>query len=69
MFISGLSTICTPFPVLETGMVQMTGLQGTVRTVSVGSAAGLMTAIADCKGGKCVAVAFDNVSVRPRPRN
>ncbi|CZS83096.1 unnamed protein product [Fusarium graminearum] len=50
MLISGLSTICTPFPVLETGMVQMTGLQGTVRTVSVGSAAGLMTAIADCKG-------------------
>ncbi|CAF3429262.1 unnamed protein product [Fusarium graminearum] len=45
-------------------MVQMTGLQGTVRTVSVGSAAGLMTAIADCKGGLDLEIDVLDSSVR-----
>ncbi|KAJ4268999.1 hypothetical protein NW762_003071 [Fusarium torreyae] len=55
---SGSNTICTVTALLETGMVTMREPQS---TVVLDTAAGLVTAVADCKNGKCTAVAFDNV--------
>ncbi|KAM0491831.1 hypothetical protein ACHAP8_010335 [Fusarium lateritium] len=55
---SGSNTICTVTALLETGMISMIEPQS---TVTLDTAAGLVTAVADCKDGKCMAVAFDNV--------
>ncbi|KAF4956244.1 hypothetical protein FSARC_11643 [Fusarium sarcochroum] len=55
---SGSNTICTVTALLETGMIPMKEPQS---TVALDTAAGLVTAVADCKDGKCTAVAFDNI--------
>lgn len=55
---SGSNTICTVTALLETGMIPMIEPQS---TVTLDTAAGLVTAVADCQDGKCTTVAFDNV--------
>ncbi|KAF7548860.1 hypothetical protein G7Z17_g6792 [Cylindrodendrum hubeiense] len=55
---SGSNTICTTTALLETGMIKM---EEPVTTFNLDTAAGLVTVTADCKDGKCKAVAFDNV--------
>ncbi|KAF9639251.1 proline racemase A precursor [Lasiodiplodia theobromae] len=55
---SGANTIATTTVLLETGMVEMK--EPTTR-LSLDTAAGLIGVTADCEGGKCKAVAFDNV--------
>lgn len=56
--ISSSNTIYTVTALLETGMVPIIEPQS---TVTLDIAAGLVTAVADCKDGKYTAVAFDNV--------
>ncbi|KPM45897.1 4-hydroxyproline 2-epimerase 1 [Neonectria ditissima] len=55
---SGSNTICTTTVLLETGMVPM---KEPITEVVLDTAAGLVTARAECGGGKCKSVAFDNV--------
>ena len=55
---SGSNTICTTTVLLETGIVKMVE---PVTTLNLDTAAGLVPVTADCKNGKCTAVAFDNV--------
>ncbi|CAG9948582.1 unnamed protein product [Clonostachys rosea f. rosea IK726] len=55
---SGSNAICTATVLLETGMIKM---QEPITIVKLDTAAGLVTVSADCEGGKCKAVAFDNV--------
>lgn len=55
---SGSNTICTATVLLETGMIEM---KEPVTTINLDTAAGLVTVNADCEGGKCKAVSFDNV--------
>ena len=55
---SGSNTICTVTALLETGMIKM---REPITTVTLDTAAGLVTTTADCESGKCKAVAFDNV--------
>ncbi len=55
---SGSNLICTVTVALETGIVPMT--EPTMR-VTVDTPAGPVTAIAQCRAGKCVSVEFGNV--------
>lgn len=55
---SGSNTICTTTVLLETGMVPM---KEPITEVVLDTAAGLVTARAECEGGKCKNVSFDNV--------
>ncbi|KAJ9654903.1 hypothetical protein H2201_008913 [Coniosporium apollinis] len=55
---SGANTIATATVLLETGMVEM---KEPVTTLKLDTAAGLIGVTADCEGGNCKAVAFDNV--------
>lgn len=55
---SGANTICTTTVLLETGMVEM---EEPKTTFTLEAPAGLVQVTADCKNGKCEAVAFDNV--------
>ncbi|GKZ37447.1 hypothetical protein AbraIFM66950_008997 [Aspergillus brasiliensis] len=55
---SGGNIIATTTVLLETGMVPMTE---PVTKMVLESPAGLVPVTADCEGGKCKAVAFDNV--------
>ncbi|RAH54223.1 proline racemase [Aspergillus piperis CBS 112811] len=55
---SGGNTIATTTVLLETGMVPMTE---PVTKIVLETPAGLVPVTADCEGGKCKAVAFDNV--------
>ncbi|PWY72752.1 proline racemase [Aspergillus eucalypticola CBS 122712] len=55
---SGGNTIATTTVLLETGMVAMTE---PVTKIVLETLAGLVPVTADCEGGKCKAVAFDNV--------
>jgi proline racemase len=55
---SGSNTICTTTVLLETGMVPM---KEPLTKVKLDTAAGLITATAECDKGRCKSVAFDNV--------
>jgi proline racemase len=55
---SGSNIICTATVLLETGMIPM---KEPVTVVNLDTAAGLVTVKAECEGGKCKSVAFDNV--------
>ncbi|RAK91904.1 proline racemase [Aspergillus costaricaensis CBS 115574] len=55
---SGGNTIATTTVLLETGMVPMTE---PITKIVLETPAGLVPVTADCEGGKCKAVAFDNV--------
>ncbi|KAL1622979.1 hypothetical protein SLS56_008517 [Neofusicoccum ribis] len=55
---SGGNTIATATVLLETGMVEM---KEPVTTLKLDTAAGLIGITAECEGGKCKSVAFDNV--------
>lgn len=55
---SGSNTICTATVLLETGMIPM---KEPVTTCFLDTAAGLVGVTAQCEGGKCKSVAFDNV--------
>ncbi|UNI17527.1 hypothetical protein JDV02_003862 [Purpureocillium takamizusanense] len=55
---SGSNAICTTTVLLETGMVPMTEPSTTVR---LDTAAGLVTATAECADGACRSVSLDNV--------
>ncbi|KAK9416946.1 putative Proline racemase [Seiridium unicorne] len=55
---SGSNAICTATVLLETGMIRM---QEPVTKLALDTAAGLVTITADCRDGKCEAIAFDNV--------
>jgi len=55
---SGTNTICTVTALLETGMIPM---QEPVTHLTLEAPAGLVKVKAECKGGKCVNVTFDNV--------
>ncbi|KAK5942068.1 hypothetical protein PMZ80_006021 [Knufia obscura] len=55
---SGSNTICTTTVLLEMGMIEM---KEPTTKVSLDTAAGLVTVTAECEGGKCKSVAFDNV--------
>ena len=55
---SGSNTICTATVLLETGMVPM---KEPITQLTLDTAAGLVTVEAECEGGKCKSVAFDNV--------
>ena len=55
---SGSNTICTTTVLLETGMVSM---KEPFTEVKLDTAAGLITATAECDDGRCKSVAFDNV--------
>ncbi|OJZ86835.1 hypothetical protein ASPFODRAFT_60781 [Aspergillus luchuensis CBS 106.47] len=55
---SGGNTIATTTVLLETGMVPVTE---PVTKIVLETPAGLVPVTADCEGGKCKAVAFDNV--------
>ncbi|KAJ5157316.1 uncharacterized protein N7482_008416 [Penicillium canariense] len=55
---SGSNIICTTTVLLETGMIPMTE---PVTKVTLDTAAGLVTVTAECEGGKCKNVEFDNV--------
>jgi proline racemase len=55
---SGSNTICTTTVLLETGMIPM---KEPVTEVSLDTAAGLVTVTAECEGGKCKSVEFNNV--------
>lgn len=56
---SGSNTICTTTVLLETGMIP---LVEPITTVMLDTAAGLITATANCENGVCKSVSFDNVS-------
>ncbi|RDA91264.1 hypothetical protein CP533_0653 [Ophiocordyceps camponoti-saundersi (nom. inval.)] len=55
---SGSNTICTATVLLETGMLPM---REPVTTLTLDTAAGLVSVTAHCEAGKCRSVAFDNV--------
>jgi proline racemase len=55
---SGTNTICTVTALLETGMIPM---QEPVTHLTLEAPAGLVKVSAECRGGKCVNVTFDNV--------
>ncbi|KAJ9633582.1 hypothetical protein H2204_006788 [Knufia peltigerae] len=55
---SGANTIAVATVLLETGMVPM---QEPITRIGLDAAAGLVTVTAECEGGKCKSVAFDNV--------
>lgn len=55
---SGANTIATTTVLLETGMIKM---ETPVTTLNLDTAAGLIGVTAECEGGKCKNVAFDNV--------
>ncbi|EXJ93666.1 proline racemase [Capronia coronata CBS 617.96] len=55
---SGSNTICTATVLLETGMIPM---QEPITQFNLDTAAGLVAVTAECEGGKCKSVAFDNV--------
>jgi len=55
---SGSNSICVTTALLETGMVEMTEPE---TVVTLETAAGLVTAHAECKDGKCVRVYLDMV--------
>lgn len=55
---SGGNTIATVTVLLETGMVEMREPE---TRLTLDTAAGLITVTAECQGGKCKSVAFDNV--------
>lgn len=55
---SGSNTICTTTVLLETGMVPM---KEPFTELKLDTAAGLITAMAECENGQCKSVAFDNV--------
>lgn len=55
---SGANTVATATVLLETGMVEM---REPVTRLNLDTAAGLIGITADCEGGKCKAVSFDNV--------
>ena len=55
---SGSNSICVTTALLETGMLPMTGPQ---TTVTLETAAGLVTATASCHDGKCERVSLDMV--------
>lgn len=55
---SGSNTICTTTVLLETGIVPM---KEPVTVVKLDTAAGLITATAECENGSCKSVSFDNI--------
>jgi proline racemase len=55
---SGSNAICMVTALLETGRVAITGPETLVR---LDTAAGLITARAQCEGGRCLSVSLDNV--------
>ncbi|KAL4798405.1 proline racemase [Aspergillus venezuelensis] len=55
---SGGNTIAVATVLLETGMIEM---KEPVTEVALDSPAGLVRVTAECEGGKCKAVSFDNV--------
>jgi proline racemase len=55
---SGSNTICTTTVLLETGMISM---KEPFTEVTLDTAAGLVTVTAECQGGKCKSVEFNNV--------
>jgi proline racemase len=55
---SGSNAICVVTALLETGRVKMVEPETTVR---LDTAAGLITARAQCRNGRCVSVSLDNV--------
>ncbi|KAK2616868.1 hypothetical protein QQS21_000246 [Conoideocrella luteorostrata] len=55
---SGSNTLCTTTVLLETGMIPM---KEPITQVALDTAAGLVTVTAECEGGKCKSVEFDNV--------
>ena len=55
---SGSNTICTSTVLLETGMIPM---KEPISTISLDTAAGLVTVVAECEAAKCKNVAFNNV--------
>ncbi|KAK2616808.1 hypothetical protein QQS21_000185 [Conoideocrella luteorostrata] len=55
---SGSNAICTTTVLLETGIVPMTE---PVTVVNLDTAAGLITATAECENGSCKSVSFENV--------
>lgn len=55
---SGSNTICTTTVLLETGMIPM---KEPVTELALDTAAGLVTVTAECEGGKCKTVEFNNV--------
>lgn len=55
---SGSNAICTVTVLLETGMLPMIE---PVTTLQLDTAAGLITATAECENGSCKSVAFDNI--------
>ena len=56
---SGSNTVCTTTVLLETGIIPMTE---PVTEVRLDTAAGLVVATAECQGGHCKSVSFDNVA-------
>lgn len=55
---SGSNLICTATVLLETGMIPM---KEPITEMALDTAAGLVTATAECEGGKCKTVEFNNV--------
>lgn len=55
---SGSNTMCTTTVLLETGMLPM---KEPTTEVTLDTAAGLVTVTAECEGGKCKSVEFNNV--------
>lgn len=55
---SGSNTICTTTVLLETGIISMVYPKTVVK---LDTAAGLITATAECANGSCTSVSFDNV--------
>ncbi|KAF7550961.1 hypothetical protein G7Z17_g5358 [Cylindrodendrum hubeiense] len=55
---SGSNTICTATVLLETGIIPM---KEPITRLNLDTAAGLVGVTAECSGGKCKYVAFDNV--------
>ncbi|KAJ4376310.1 hypothetical protein N0V83_001593 [Neocucurbitaria cava] len=55
---SGSNTICTTTVLLETGMLEM---KEPTTHLKLDTAAGLVGVQAECEGGKCKSVTFDNV--------
>ncbi|KAL4880575.1 proline racemase [Aspergillus karnatakaensis] len=58
---SGGNAIATATVLLETGMVEM-NTQGKITELVLDTAAGLVNVKAECEGGKCKSVSFDNVA-------
>ncbi|KAH6974199.1 proline racemase [Ilyonectria sp. MPI-CAGE-AT-0026] len=56
---SGSNTICTTTVLLECGIIPM---KEPITRINLDTAAGLVGVTAECQGGKCKTVAFDNVA-------